>query len=90
MIVEPSNALKQAERIEAHIEALPSGRSLKIRLLGYDENLGWYTVGALSLPVHQLPLLQQALAGVRQADLTSASPGSNVIPFPGLKTDLAC
>ena len=78
-----SNFQAQLQRIQAELEPLERGQCVKIRVEHYDECLGWYTSSSLSLPLRQLPLLQQALARLNaQAPAEKPAP-PNVIPFPG-------
>ena len=64
----------------------PAGRRVKIRVESFDENLGWYTSGSLSLPIHQLPLLEQALSALGAEDDSETRSDEKVIAFPGLIT----
>jgi hypothetical protein len=76
---------EQSQRLRVEMETLLSGRRVKIRLEQHEERLGWYTAGSLTLPLHQLPLLEQALEEMRggAASLANAL-GGQIIPFPGL------
>lgn len=59
---------------------------LKIVLESHDVSLGWYTAASLAMPLHQLPLLEQALEDMRSArgsERAGVMDGSNIIPFPG-------
>jgi hypothetical protein len=95
MIVEQSNTLEQSQRVQVEIETQGSGKCVKIRVESHDPCLGWYTSGSLGLPLHQLPLLEQA---VRQLGCQAVSEdsggtphrgrpqGRKIIPFPGLRS----
>jgi hypothetical protein len=73
-------ALEHAERVQAELQNTPSGRQVRIVLERHDEKLGWYTSGGLTLPLHQLPLLEQAIADMRH---TPSEPEfADIIPFP--------
>jgi hypothetical protein len=81
MIAEQSDALEQSQRVQVETESHPSGKRVKIRLENYAEQLGWYTSGSLTLPLHQLPLLEQAVAEMRARKF--AAEENEIIPFPG-------
>lgn len=58
---------------------------VRISLERYDASLGWYTAGALSLPLCQLPLLEQALDEISVSscsDCSGPSCARKIIPFP--------
>ncbi len=60
-------------------------RRVKIRLENHDGNLGWYTSASLSLPLHQIPLLEQALSRMK-SELVPGEPSTGrIVSFPGLK-----
>lgn len=54
---------------ESHL----SGKCVKVRVENYEDRLGCYTAGLLSLALHQLPLLEQAVEPLSE----------KIIPFPG-------
>jgi hypothetical protein len=74
------------QRIEVELCARPEGKEVRIRLESYADGLGWYSAGALTLPLHQLPLLEQAIAAMRHEPLVETA---DIIPFPGLVEPLA-
>jgi hypothetical protein len=74
--------LEQSQRIQVEMEPHGRAKLVKIRVEHYDPRLGWYTSGSLALPVHQLPLLEQAVAEMRACASSEAPPADNVIPFP--------
>jgi len=63
------------------MEVQPAGKVVKIRLESHDERLGWYSSGALSIPLHQLPLLEQAIVDMRA--FPAEPEYATIIPFPG-------
>lgn len=80
MPVQSSNASSPIQRIQVFLE--PSERA-KICLESYDDNLGWYTAASLSIPLHQLPLLEQAIERMRGFAATANQPqAGNIIVFP--------
>jgi len=54
-----------AQRVQVELQEHPAGKRVAIRLESYDEGLGWYSSGALTMPVNQLALLEQAIAAMR-------------------------
>lgn len=78
-----SKSSESSARIQADLQTTSAGRQVKIRLENYDEGLGWYTSGCVTIPLHQLPLLEQAIGEMRSQ---SAQPQefAEIIPFPGL------
>jgi hypothetical protein len=80
MPVQSSNASSPIQRIQVVLE--PAERA-KICLETYDDNLGWYTAASLSIPLHQLPLLAQAIERMRAQNAPEQRPGGKIIPFPG-------
>ena len=71
---------EQAQRIDVEILSCASGKRVKIRIENHDDNLGWYTAGSLTLPLHQLPLLEQAIQEMRNRE--SSEDENKIIPFP--------
>jgi hypothetical protein len=90
MQLEPSELPAQCQRIQVTWEGeRPRERRLKICLESHDDCLGWYTAASLSLPLHQLPLLEQALEQMRSVSRDSVEPQpNNIIPFPGMESRL--
>jgi hypothetical protein len=68
MLQQSLASAEQSQRIRVHMETHPEGKRIKIRVEHHEERLGWYTAGALSLPIHQLPLLEQALVEMRSSE----------------------
>lgn len=79
---------EQSQRIQVDMESHPAGRCVRIRVEHYDERLGWYSSGSLRLPLHQLPLLEQAIGDMRR-DRSEDALSAKIIPFPGAATTLA-
>ncbi|HKQ37873.1 MAG TPA: hypothetical protein VJ063_07330 [Verrucomicrobiae bacterium] len=80
MPVQSSNASSPIQRIQVFLE--PAERA-KICLESYDDNLGWYTAASLSIPLHQLPLLEQAIERMHGVAAPSQQrPMGNIIAFP--------
>jgi len=75
---------QQMQRLQVDLEGQPAARRLKISVESYAEGLGWYPAGSLTFPIHQLPLLEQALLELRQREEPQIPNESNVVPFPGL------
>ena len=82
MPLQSSNASSPIQRIQVFLE--PSDRA-KICLESYDDSLGWYTAASLSIPLNQLPLLEQAIERMRTLTANAQQPQiANIIPLPGL------
>lgn len=82
MALTQANPSEQSQRIQVEMDASLGERSVKIRLERFDELLGWYTAGALALPLHQLPLLEQAVAEMRSHQ--AGAEMDKIILFPGV------
>ena len=86
-MVNPSQqTCDSAQRIQVELQARPEGKEVRIRLESFDNGLGWYSSGSLTLPLHQLPLLEQAIAEMRNEPIVETA---DIIPFPGLTKPLA-
>ncbi len=84
MVPHQLKPVAQSQRISVTLEAdQPTGR-VKVCLESYDEYLGWYPAGALSIPLHQLPLLEQALEEIRIRGTAPTPSPAKIIPFPGV------
>lgn len=81
MALQQANTLEQSQRVQVEIEPHQSGKRVKIRLENYDVQLGWYPAGSLSLALHQLPLLEQAVAEMRACKFSEDT--DKIISFPG-------
>jgi hypothetical protein len=89
MVSQPAK-LQECQRIQVVHQTEGAEKSVKISIERYDECLGWYTAGALTIPLHQLPLLEQALqGGVPCVECPLAARSSKIIPFPTLAPEVA-
>ena len=73
----------QPQRVQVEFESDALGKRVKILLENHDHRLGWYSAGSLSLALHQLPLLEQAIEEMRRCAASDEAPADNIIPFPG-------
>lgn len=73
---------EQSQRIRVEMESHPTGKHVKIRVENYEERLGWYTAGALSLPLHQLPLLEQAVEEMRSRESSEEDLADKIVHLP--------
>lgn len=93
MVSKPTNKFQECQRIQVTKEAEGAATTVKISLERYCECLGWYAAGALSIPLHQLPLLQQALDEMKVPDCIECkeaiSPVKKIIPFPTMMPEFA-
>lgn len=83
MVQEASNSPaghEHAERVQVEMQNTVSGRQVQILVERHDDGLGWYTSGSLILPLHQLPLLEQAMTAMRQVPVEPEF--AEIIPFP--------
>jgi len=87
MIVEEAAIAESSQRVQVQMERHPQGKRVKIRVESYDAGLGWYTAGALTVPLHQLPLLEQAVEDMRR--VSTDDEFADIIPFPGMVTEPA-
>jgi hypothetical protein len=85
MAPEPSLQLQQMQRVQINVEGAPDSKRLKISIENYDQGLGWYSAGALTVPIHQRPLIEQALEAWRDKSASDAADGNTIVPFPGLR-----
>jgi hypothetical protein len=89
---EPKN-FQQCQRIDVVKQGHGEDAQLKISIERFDECLGWYLAGGLSIPIHQVPLLQQALEQMKSvgcADcVETACPAKKIIPFPTMMAEFA-
>jgi len=89
MLLQQSKPQAQSQRIQVEIEPVladghPFDKRVKIRVENYDEFLGWYPSGSLTLALHQLPLLEQAIGEMRAGNTDDVPFADKIIPFPGL------
>ena len=80
-MVEEAKLCESAQRIQVELERHVYGKRVKIRVENYDSGLGWYSSGSLTVPLHQLPLLEQAIDDMRSVDHSDEY--ADIIPFPG-------
>lgn len=86
MALHQSQLTPPIQRLQVGVESLQAGKQLKISVESYDAGLGWYAAGSLSIPLHQLPLLEQALEALRSpATHEPGTPDRTIVPFPGLR-----
>jgi hypothetical protein len=76
---------ESSQRVQVEMEQHPQGRRVKIRVESYDAGLGWYTAGCVTVPLHQLPLVEQAIDDMRHA-INTEDEFAEIIPFPGAMT----
>lgn len=92
-MVSISTKFQECQRIEVTKEVAGANATVKISLERYSETLGWYAAGALSIPLHQLPLLQQALDEMKVPDCVECKeailPVKKIIPFPTMMPEFA-
>lgn len=86
-MVEEAKIAESSQRVQVQMERHPQGKRVKIRVESYDAGLGWYTAGALTVPLHQLPLLEQAMDEMRR--LPAEDEFADIIPFPGMMSEPA-
>ena len=80
-MVEEAKLAESTQRVQVEMQRHASGNRVKIRVESYDEGLGWYASGSLTLPLQQLPLLEQAIAEMRVWERDEEY--GQIIPFPG-------
>lgn len=82
-MVEEAKLCECAQRIQVAMEGHSQGKRVKIRVENYDQGLGWYTSGSLTVPLNQLPLLEQAVLQMRTTEREDREEYGQIIPFPG-------
>ena len=75
------NQAEHAQRIQVSVERTALGQRVKIEVESHDLVLGWYTSGAVALPLEQLPILEQAIEEMRRCP--DREEYGKIIPFPG-------
>ena len=83
-----SQRITPTERVCVETDETHGRRAVKIRVEGFDEQLGWYSSGSLTLGIEQLPLLEQAVAEMRQIERNRTEHVCEIIPFPILTEQL--
>ena len=86
-MVEEAKLCDSAQREQVELERHVHGKRVKIRVENYDSGLGWYTSSSLAVPLHQLPLLEQAIDDMRT--VSREDDYAEIIPFPGPMTEPA-
>lgn len=86
-MVEEAKLSESSQRVQVQMERHPLGKRVKIRVESYDQGLGWYTSGSLVVPLHQLPLLEQAVEDMRR--MPQEEEFADIIPFPGMAANPA-
>jgi hypothetical protein len=87
MVRPPDQSIDSAQqRIRVEMDRQRGCPQVKICVESFDAGLGWYSSGALELPLHQLPLLEQAIAEMRR---NAAEHRADIIPFPGTSAQQA-
>jgi hypothetical protein len=81
--------LEHAQRVQVSLERTSAGKRVKIEVESHDNGLGWYTSGTLALPLHELPLLEQALEAMRRGPADNDEEYGKIIPFPANDLDLS-
>ena len=82
-MVQEAQSSESSQRIQLEMDVTSSGKRVKIRVERYDDGLGWYTSASLAMPLHQLPLLEQAVDEMRRSSRTEEE-FATIIPFPGM------
>jgi hypothetical protein len=86
-MVEEAKLSESSQRVQVELERHALGKRVRIRLESYDQGLGWYTSGSLIVPLHQLPLLEQAVDEMRRTPQEEEF--ADIIPFPGMAANPA-
>jgi hypothetical protein len=82
MTQEASNCQPEhTQRVQVSLERSALRQRVKIEVESHDPVLGWYTSGALALPLEHLPMLEQAIEEMRRCPDTEEY--GKIIPFPG-------
>lgn len=91
MVSEQRKQFADCQRIQVAKETQGEDTVLKILLERFDVVLGWYSAGALTIPLHQLPLLQQALEEMDCVDCDQCRDKcrGKIISFPLMAKEVA-
>lgn len=78
---------QECQRVQVTRETQGHDQVVRISVERYHATLGWYTASALTLPLCQLPLLEQAIGDLSAmerncSDCDEATCGRKIIPFP--------
>jgi hypothetical protein len=71
---------EDVQRVQVSVERDAAGQRVRIEVENHDAVLGWYTSGSVILPLHQLPLLEQAIEEMRRQPANEEY--GRIIPFP--------
>jgi hypothetical protein len=79
-----SKRFQECQRVHVERETRGAEQVVRISVERHDAALGWYTAGSLSIPVCQLPALEQALHELSATERFSCAEtcGRKIIPFP--------
>lgn len=86
-MVEEAKVCESTQRVQVELERHVYAKRVRIRVENYDSGLGWYSSGSLTVPLHQLPLLEQAIDDMRTVD--RADEFAQIIPFPGPMAEIS-
>jgi hypothetical protein len=93
MISQEPKKFQQCQRIDVVKQGNGADAQLKISIERFDECLGWYMAGGLTIPIHQVPLLQQALEEMKSVAcaecVETVCPAKKIIPFPTMMPEFA-
>jgi hypothetical protein len=82
-MVAESQIAPRSERVRVETESVGGSRRVKIRVEGFDEKLGWYSSGSITLAMDQLALVEQAIAEMRSIERARTQDHEcEIIPFP--------
>jgi hypothetical protein len=81
-MVNPAKTSQSCQRVSVQLERHVAGKQAKVSLESYDQVLGWYTSGSVTIPIQQLALLEQAIEEMRAAERDEKY--EKIIPFPGV------
>jgi hypothetical protein len=79
--------VQECQRVQVSRETQGNDQVVRISVERYHATLGWYTASALTLPLCQLPLLEQAIGELsaverKCSDCDETNCGRKIIPFP--------
>ena len=93
MISDSPIKFQECQRIDVLKQGQGADAQLKISIERFDECLGWYLAGGLTIPIHQVPLLQQALEETKTIDcaeyVEKVCSAKKIIPFPTMMAEFA-
>ena len=79
--------VQECQRVQVYRETQGNEHVVRISVERYHPTLGCYTASALTLPLCQLPLLEQAIGELsaverKCSDCDETNCGRKIIPFP--------